>query len=281
MTTPLHPTDLRLAPAIAQPTASEGDNKSLTSDEPDGANPSMTRKSPRRFHVWGERCSGTHFIIKLLERNLLDAEYSEAHGHKHWVPRPGDTFAENDAGIIIARDPADWARSFHRKPWHAAPVVRARSFPRFIREEWIAGDVDGVRFVERRHERHPISGQRFANIWALRAAKLRAWCAFIPSDRRVCVNYEQAARDPQAFLAALAFRFDWRLTAHYHPVSTYKGLATSDYRPRTYLPLTDADLAFMATRLDPELEAQFGFTDFANVVALKPKSATSLPVVGH
>jgi hypothetical protein len=213
-----------------------------------------------RYQVYGERCSGTHFLIKLLERNITSARFTEAFGFKHWFVDRRVTIPESCLMLVVARHPYDWARSFHRKPWHAAPEVRERSFARFIRDPWIAGEWDDGEFAEQARERDPVSGARFADIWALRRAKLAHWLGLCAQGATVVpIAYETVAAAPERFLNGFGDRFRLDRIEKFVPVETYKGLETKKYEPRRYRPLADADRAYIDAAIAPSMEAAFGY----------------------
>jgi len=74
-----------------------------------------------RYQVLGERSSGTNYLDTLLAGNLAikpRAQFQWKHGYPitHIVPRTQLT-------IVSFRDPLDWLRSMHKKPWHAPQDV--------------------------------------------------------------------------------------------------------------------------------------------------------------
>jgi hypothetical protein len=213
---------------------------------------------PVRYQVYGERCSGTHFVIKLLERNITSADFTEEFGFKHWFGPGAKAFPQDVAVVIVAREPFSWAQSFHEKPWHAAPHLREMSFSEFIRAEWVGGDLDdGGNFTEYDREREPITNHRFEDIWALREAKLTQWSALSPKQPKLLVDYERAARKPETFLNNVAAQFGWERKEPFAPIETYKGLGEEEFEPRSYPPISDEDRRFIKSRLNPLLEAKW------------------------
>lgn len=88
----------------------------------------------RRFQVLGERSSGTNFVSSLIAGNVKISECNHL-GWKHAVPH--SQFLARDLLVVVAtRNPLDWLRSMHRKPWHSANHLRALEFSDFIRTEW-------------------------------------------------------------------------------------------------------------------------------------------------
>lgn len=88
----------------------------------------------RSYQVIGERSSGTNFVSTLIGNNIQieDCNYL---GWKHAPPHT--QFIARDLLVIVSvRDPYDWIRSMHRKPWHTASYLRDLDFSEFIRSEW-------------------------------------------------------------------------------------------------------------------------------------------------
>lgn len=127
----------------------------------------------RRFQVYGQRCSGTNALIKLLERNLDELQFTEDFGFKHWlVPEeveiPDDVFV-----IVIARQVDQWLRSLHAKPWHAHPDLKEMDFGEFIRAEWRSVWDEEFWGIDKRHPKFgqpieeelcPQTGSPFPNV---------------------------------------------------------------------------------------------------------------------
>jgi len=122
-----------------------------------------------RYQVLGERSSGTNYIDTLLANNLAikpRSQFQWKHGYPmtHFIPRTHLT-------IVTFRDPLDWLRSMHKKPWHAPQEMWQLSFSEFLRCPWrtevddwiIRDDLRELRRLE-----HP-----------LRYAAARVWNHFI------------------------------------------------------------------------------------------------------
>jgi len=87
-----------------------------------------------RYQVLGERSSGTNYLDTLLGNNLAikpRAQFQWKHGYPitHFIPRTHLT-------IVSFRDPLDWLRSMHKKPWHAPQDMWQMPFSAFLRSPW-------------------------------------------------------------------------------------------------------------------------------------------------
>ena len=221
----------------------------------------------RRFQVYGERCSGTNFLIKLMEANVASATFTEEFGFKHWFV-PDDLALPSDTlGLVIAREPRAWLQSLHEKAWHHPPEVKAMGFSDYIREEWVCiwddpwlpVRPDDPRWMtEMTHERHPATGERVRDALAMRALKAENFAGLeARSDAFAWLRYEDLRADPEGFLRALSA---WGLErGPYEAIRSYKGDGDRPYVPKVRPPLTDEDEAWVSQRLDPEAEALLGY----------------------
>ncbi|MBB4657844.1 hypothetical protein [Parvularcula dongshanensis] len=225
--------------------------------------------SPRvsRYQVFGERCSGTNFLIRLLETNVTSAIFTEVFGFKHWfVPEalclPADTL-----GLVIVRNPEDWLQSLHEKAWHMPEEVAALPFADFIRTEWrcvwddhFLGVPDGHPQwgSEMVHERQAFAAAPIADAVTLRRLKAENWERLAQrSPAFAFLRYEDLRADPQGFLDALG---RWGMFYdEYRPVGSYKGEGNKIFAPKARAPLSDQDKAYVDERLDLEREALWGY----------------------
>jgi len=220
--------------------------------------------------VIGERSSGTNLADKLIRR-CLKLEPIPVVEWKHGFPTM--TAIPNDTLIVASfRNCMDWARSMHRKPWHATAEVQARGFSEFIRHPWetraevkyFKGMVDAAAIdTPIQSDLHPITGKVFENLITLRNAKARAHLGFAS---RACnfaaIRLEDLHADPKAMIAALASRFDLQVLVDRYDVRRALGSrfhpAVKD-RPETPSELSEEDRKFILSQIDPELEAELGY----------------------
>ncbi|WP_299614334.1 hypothetical protein [uncultured Tateyamaria sp.] len=225
-----------------------------------------------RYQVLGERSSGTNFVKRLLGRNT-DLTPTEDLGWKHGFPHmmavPGDM-----AVIVAVRRADTWARSMYAKPWHTTPAMQALPFSGFIRAPWDT-IIDRPRYFDGlvpegsigaplQQDRHPVTGDRFANLFALRTAKLRAMLSLLDRDCTcIFVRMEDAQAEPEATLSSVTTMLGTAPPrSDYRPVIKRLG---SKFKPsvpdRPALPddWTWADKDHLRASIDTDLEAQFGY----------------------
>jgi hypothetical protein len=221
-----------------------------------------------RFQIYGERCSGTNFLIKLMERNVVSARFTEEFGFKHWFVPDDLRLPEDTLGLLITREPRSWLQSLHEKMWHHPAEVRALSFSDYIRYEWVCvwddhwlgiGPDDPLWMTEMMHERHPVTGERVSGPLEMRALKARNMTKL--GDRSpafAVLRSEDLQRDPRGFLDALAV---WSIErGPYVAIDSYKGDGHKPYVPKERPPLSAEDEAFVRPRLDSETETLLGYT---------------------
>ena len=230
----------------------------------------LLRSNFRRFQVYGQRCSGTNALIKLLERNLDRLCFTEDFGFKHWlvpddVEIPADVFV-----IVIARDADQWLRSLHARPWHAVPELKRLDFSDFIRAEWRTRwdedfwgvDADDPRFGKPiEHELCPRTGSPFANPIAMRTAKLSNWISVASrAEGHLFVSHADLVSRPDAIVEQVADASRTRAKTPFRPVASYKGQNGRVFQPSRYRELEQADAEHVKRYLDPEIENLFRAT---------------------
>lgn len=228
---------------------------------------------PRRFQVLGERSSGTNLLRRLMMRNS-PLEASEALGWKHGFPHmlavPADL-----AVLGIVRNAADWALSMHAKPWHTPPHMQRMDFSEFIRAPWETvidraryfGGPEARPLVGRalQHDRDPMTGEAFADLFALRRAKIQALTGMFRRDcTMVLIRMEDMQADPEAVIGRVCTALS--LPAPATPFKPFARRLGSKFkpsvedRPETPATLGEDDRAFLRSRIDRETEAALGYT---------------------
>jgi len=233
----------------------------------------VTGRPVTRFQVMGERSSGTNLARRLIARNTPLAA-SDTLGWKHGFG--GMTAVPPDMVLVLCvRDAAEWVLSMHRKPWHCTPAMQRLAFPEFIRAEWDTivdedryfegAEALGLRGQPLQHDRHPLTGARFADIFDLRRAKLAYALSWLARDCNVAfLRLETLAADPEACVAALRDAFALPASdASFRGVTRRLGSrfrAAVASRPETPAALSAADAAHLAGRVDTDQERLLGYS---------------------
>jgi hypothetical protein len=240
----------------------------------------MPTTRPRLVQIFGERCSGTNFVAELLRRNLPGLLPTDHYGWKHgYADRVVDD-APECLFVVVHRDVFDWVRSLQQKPWHAGAPLRDRPLGEFVREPWwcewgrdMPMAEDDPRFgTEMLHERDRATGERFANVLQLRAAKQRDWAALAERVRHaVSVRYEDVAAEPKRFVREVARRFGLRRWPWFRAIRTHKG-GPRPFVATRYEPIEPADVDWIAAQVDADLERRAGYDIDARRAELVPIS---------
>lgn len=115
----------------------------------------MSDNELTKFAVFGERNSGTKYLISTLNKNTNLAHTYE-YGFKHWYiknfqprGRPNGTTdneclkpldggdSDNTIFIFIVRNPYDWCASMYKRPYHMKRMNKSNLF-NFVRTKYIA-----------------------------------------------------------------------------------------------------------------------------------------------
>lgn len=226
-----------------------------------------------RFQVVGERSSGTNLLSRLIGRNT-SLQSSEVLGWKHGFPQAVGIPADL-AVICVVRDARDWALSMHKKPWHTGPHMQALPFDKFISAPWDTYvDADKYfRGAKRRGflgqplqlDRHPITGARFENLFALRHHKLVGLLSYL-NRQCTCIllRAETVQAAPEETIDAIleALQLPSRSTPFegVHKRLGSKFNAAIQTRPATPVEIGKPGMALLRKTLDPTLETQLGYS---------------------
>lgn len=226
---------------------------------------------PTRFQVLGERSSGTNYVKRLLGRNtgLTPTErLGWKHGHPHATAIPADL-----AVICVTRHAVPWALSMHAKPWHCPPAMQALEFSDFIRAPWETvvdrakyfGGSDDLLGQPLQLDRDLVTGRSYPDLPSLRTAKLQGLISYANRGCTfVLLRMEETVAQPAAVLEAISAALDLPPPASpLRPVVKRLGSkfqpAVAE-RPKTPEKMSEADLDWLRTRLDPALEAALGYS---------------------
>ena len=219
----------------------------------------------RTFQVLGERCSGTN-VIRWLVSNNLGLVHREFGGWKHGFPGAMG-ISPHSLVVCVFRDAVPWLRSLYAKPFHTTPAMRALGFPDFIRAPWETvidrpthmglKKAEGVKGMVLQKDRHPLTGERFGNVLALRNAKNAGFLSYASRDVNLAlVRMEDVLSDKHAAMTRLAAAFDLPFSGDLVDSDANMGSGSFD---RAAGVVSDADRAFIRAGLDPAIEARLGY----------------------
>lgn len=225
-----------------------------------------------RFHVLGERSSGTNFVKRLLAKNS-QLKPTEALGWKHGFPHM--TAIPPDLAVICLVRSADrWALSMHAKPWHSTPKMQALEFSDFIRAPWetivdrpryFGGDkAEPLLGQPLQLDRDPVTGEVFDTLFALRRAKLAGLLSYLNRDCScILMRMEEVQDAPEPMLVRMLDAMEQPATSDpFRPVTRrlgarFKGVVPN--RPPTPKDFPAQDMAFLRAQLDLRQEEALGY----------------------
>ncbi len=229
--------------------------------------------------IFGERCSGTNFLTTLVFKNFRDVELTRDFGGKHWFIRnhkprpPGNNstdfqcvrsldHSEDTLFLIIYRNPYDWLRSLHEKPYHAREHG-GLSFSEFIRKNWISYETAKLnkKWPENKDNYYFI--EEADHILQLRTQKIVHLNRLKEVVRNLCFINLEVITDNIDLLAKIAVQFNISLK-HQEIQGEQRYLAghvpePSDYSPKSYPAIIPEDLEFLKENLDWEIENNIGY----------------------
>ena len=229
----------------------------------------MQKGKFRRFQVYGQRCSGTNALIKLLEQNLEELQFTEEYGFKHWLVSPEITIPDDVFVIVIARRVDHWLRSLYATPWHVHPDLKAMTFGQFIRAEWRTVWDQDFWGIDREHPKFgspileelcPESGGPFANAIAMRTAKLQNWIrAALRARGHLLVSHAELVADPAGLISRIGSASRTSIRDTFKPVTSYKGQGKKAFTASSYETLNAIDHLHVSRHLDADIEERFQY----------------------
>lgn len=219
-----------------------------------------------KIQIYGERCSGTNYLQKLIENNIHDVFIEWEYGYKHWFNSciPEDKTKTCDTlFIFISRNACDWLRSLHKKPHCVHSSLKDITFSKFIKTEWqcvLPYRYDNGNGSEMMCERDPDTNNRFQNVIRLRNKKYNFfWNIQHKVKHFIHIQYEDLKADPKHTIKYLCKLFDLKQKAEFTDVTSYKGLNQVVYKNINYNKINHEDKRFILSELDVEMEGKLGY----------------------
>jgi hypothetical protein len=239
-----------------------------------------------RYQIFSERCSGSNFFKASVSRNLPGLTHCNEYGFKHWIT---DKFLDEQCFpadlvfCIVIRNPFNWLRSLHGKPWHCSSELRTAPFSDFIRTEWkcIWDEQAGVKqsdprwMTEIKHERNPFNkNARFKNALEMRTVKYSLWRTKLSKTKAaVHISLERFIESPEDTVELICQLSNISPPPRVNLPREYKGraswkrrlLAKSSLgliaiRPESRKePIKLEDLEFIRDNLDKDNEKRWGY----------------------
>ncbi len=229
-----------------------------------------------KAQLFGERCSGTSFFRILFDENA-HFKTTDYYGHKHfpcWFDYPYDEVfyqrpiheytlegSDDCLFLVIFRNPYDWLRSFHEKPFCGTASMYNLSFSQFIRSPWLAGDDPTCSTPL---DTNPTDKKPFKNLIYLRTAKIKNMLKIQDLVKNAYfINYETLKEHPKEVLQEIHEIFGIQFKEDFtSPTCHFRGsqCLPTDFKESQYNPISIEDLKFINETLDEEIENSIGYT---------------------
>lgn len=213
------------------------------------------------FTIYGERCSGTNFLMSAMEYNFdikFTAEYAWKHFFGHYnFDSLNNELNNNTLFIGIVRDPIEWINSFYKKKHHI-PYENKLNIHAFLFNKFYSIYDDNREIME---DRHIITKERYKNIFEMRKIKNN----YLINDMKlkvknyILIRYEDL-RDRYIYvLDFLQKKFNLtKINENYVSIESYKGYNKQIYykKPITLRPKI---IEIIKQNIDMEQENSLGY----------------------
>lgn len=236
------------------------------------------------FTIFGERCSGTHFLQHAIQSNFhIQYVKGEKHffGNKEFRDAIDRVSQSNELTLFeskmfefdsidqdellvfaIVRDPVEWIDSFYKKPHHVPPENRT-SYEHFISCEFYSIYEDGLKIKQEiMEDRHWKTKNRYQNIFELRNSKGKYMLEEMPKKyvHYYLIKYEDLRDDYINTLEHIRKRFGLRRkTEQYNQIIKYKGTYNALYEKKKVV-LNETQQQHIWANLDIVQECALGYT---------------------
>ena len=213
------------------------------------------------FTIYGERCSGTNFLMHAIQDNFnikFTAEYAWKHFFGHY---DFNNFSEEDNNktlfIGIIRGPVEWINSFYKK-MHHIPIENKLNINTFMFNQFYSVYDDNKEIME---DRNFITKERYKNIFELRKIKNH----YLINDMKmkvknyILIRYEDLRDNYNNILDFIQTKFNLEKKAeNYIPIDSYKG---NNIRPYLRKPITLRlrNIDKIKNNVDKEQENSLGY----------------------
>jgi len=215
----------------------------------------------KHFTIYGERCSGTNFLMRSLEDNFdirFTAEYSWKHFFGHYNFDNLSEKVNNETLFIgIIRDPIEWINSFY-KNMHHIPEENQANIYTFLFNKFYSVNPNNSEIIE---DRNIITKERYNNIFEMRKVKNN----YLINDMKknvknyILIRYEDLRDRYESVLNFLQLKFNLvKKYDKYVTIDTYKGLKNKLFYKKP-ITLRKMIIAKIEENFDKEQENSLGY----------------------
>ena len=143
------------------------------------------------IQIYGERCSGTNYLEKLLDINFhVNIKWN--YGWKHFFGFHDLSNSDNTLFVCIIRNPIDWINSLYRTPHHI-PHHLLENKDSFLNYQFYSIYKNKNNFgKEILHDRNIFTKNKYNNIFELRKTKINFLLNELPTKVKnyIFIRYE-------------------------------------------------------------------------------------------
>ena len=238
------------------------------------------------FTIFGERCTGTHFLQHAILKNF-DIAYLK--GEKHFFGHrelrnlssvPNDTLTTREKELkvfdntnkdemiafAIIRDPVEWIDSFFKRPHHV-PTENRKTAERFITSEFYSIYEEGFsKNQEIMDDRNWLTKERYRDIFELRKWKCEYMLNILPNQYKhfYFIRYEDLRDNYMETLDKIRVFFDTsglkckKTSNEYESVVKYKGTYNALYEKKQVM-LSNTIQQYIQEHVDAQQENEMGY----------------------
>lgn len=233
-------------------------------------------QAPTKLRLFGERNSGTNLVESLLLQNFPQMTLVRNYPFEKHAFFDEAYVTRDMLCVCVVRSADVWFKSCFRSQHQIWAWAKELSFSEFLRHEWsshfsghILADKTKKLGLNPKHEllmdRHPLTGDRIANIVELRKLKLQSYLK-IPKLHwnYAFIRYEDVVADQSEFIAGFAKQLDLQMPSEPQEIS--KNLSRAKevrhdmaHTLPSYADYSPEDARFIDEWMDRDLEARFGY----------------------
>lgn len=177
------------------------------------------------FTIYGERCSGTNFLMNAILNNF-ELEYTTKYSQKHFfgLYEFDNSCDYNETLFIgIIRNPISWIDSFYKEKHHIPYENRSTIITFLFNEFYSIYEDTNIEIIE---DRNIITQNRYKNIFEMRRVKNNFLITDMPKKVKnyILIRYEDIRDNYETILEYFNIKFNLKKKFNkYIKINTYKG----------------------------------------------------------
>ena len=216
------------------------------------------------FTIYGERCSGTNFLMNAILKNFNIA-YTSKYSWKHFFGHYNfENNEEEDKTLFICiiRHPITWIDSFYKK-LHHIPEQNKENIYTFLFNEFYSINDNNVEILE---DRNIFTKNRYKNIFELRKIKNYYLQNILKKKVKnyILIRYEDLRDNYDSVLNFIFNKFNLIKSEEcinnneYIRIENYKGFQNTLFKKKNVL-LSKNIISLIIQNIDKEQEKNFGY----------------------